>query len=700
MEYWFRTRNTASVITCLANKHRRLVLCLAITCLGITALGGCVSDDVALLDHLPPQENSIRAADQPDDADIKSAEQRSVPLPVLRVSDRVSDPSETWGDLGLAAKETRLNVDAMPLNEFIQVALGDVLGLSFIVDPAIQARQEPVTLRTTRAMPSVELLASVEQILAGFDVGLSTANGTLEVLPASRLSELPPTFIGTREKLALAQGRVMVVVPLKYSGPAEALKFLRHFMNSGGASSVDILPRLNALAIVGDASRIERFVSVVEILDRPAMEGRDIQMFRPVYWQAKELIDQLSEALRLQGIEVAETAEAPGVYLSEVKQLNSILVAAPDGSVLAWIQDWMETLDQPDAAGDSLRSFVYPVKHSAAEELGEVVSQVLGGHNRSASGRSASGSDSATSGTSDERAGITGATLTGAGGAGLRMVVDEAHNSLVFVGSAQSYQSAFHLLQQLDIPAKQVLLEVTVADLSLENDTQLGVEWQYRDLDSGGTVDSIGGTLRGLGVRAAGFNYTIYDGTNIRARINALATQGNAKILSSPRLLAVDNEEARIQVGTKIAVISSENTSASVDGIIRSFNYLDTGVILNFTPTVMSGDQVRLRVKQEVSAPGATTGDTPPINTRTVETTLIARSGSTIMIGGLISSTDTLTDNKVPFFGDIPVLGTLFKRRQVVDNSTEMVVLITPHIIESSAELESLTDAFRSKMNW
>ena len=695
MEYWFRTRNTASVITCLANKHRRLVLCLAITCLGITALGGCVSDDVAQVDHLPPQENSIRAADQPDDADIKSAEQRSVPLPVLRVSDRVSDPSETWGDLGLVAKETRLNVDAMPLNEFIQVALGDVLGLSFIVDPAIQTRQEPVTLRITTPMPSAELLAAVEQILAGFDVGLSTANGTLEVLPASRLSELPPTFIGTREKLALARGRVMVVVPLKYSEPAEALKFLRYFMNSGGASSVDILPRLNALTIVGDASRIERFVSVVEILDRPAMEGRDIQMFRPVYWQAKELIDQLSEALRLQGIEVAETAEAPGVYLSEVKQLNSILVAAPDGSVLAWIQDWMETLDQPDAAGDSLRSFVYPVKHSAAEELGEVVSQVLGGHNRSASG-----SDSATSDTSDERAGITGATLTGAGGSGLRMVIDEAHNSLVFVGSAQSYQSAFHLLQQLDIPAKQVLLEVTVADLSLENDTQLGVEWQYRNLDSGGRLDSAGGTVRGLGVRAAGFNYTIYDGTNIRARINALATQGNAKILSSPRLLAVDNEEARIQVGTKIAVISSENTSASVDGIIRSFNYLDTGVILNFTPTVMSGDQVRLRVKQEVSAPGATTGDTPPINTRTVETTLIAQSGSTIMIGGLISSTDTLTDNKVPFFGDIPVLGTLFKRRQVVDNSTEMVVLITPHIIESSAELEALTDAFRSKMNW
>ena len=182
--------------------------------------------------------------------------------------------------------------------------------------------------------------------------------------------------------------------------------------------------------------------------------------------------------------------------------------------------------------------------------------------------------------------------------------------------------------------------------------------------------------------------------------MDALATNGDARILSSPRLLAVDNEEAKIQVGTQIAVISSENTSDSVDGIIRSFTYVDTGVILSFTPTVMAGGQVRLQVNQEVSVPGPSLNNTPPINTRSVQTTLIAQSGRTVMIGGLISTTDSISDQKVPLFGNIPVLGALFRGRDVVENTTEMVILITPHIIESSLQLETLTEAFRKKGGW
>jgi general secretion pathway protein D len=199
----------------------------------------------------------------------------------------------------------------------------------------------------------------------------------------------------------------------------------------------------------------------------------------------------------------------------------------------------------------------------------------------------------------------------------------------------------------------------------------------------------------------AGFTYTAFDDAGaIRAQLNALATSGDARILSSPRLLAVDNEEARIQVGTQIAVISSENTSDSVDGIIRSFTYVDTGVILSFTPTVMAGGQVRLKVSQEVSVPGPSLNNTPPINTRSVQTTLIAQSGRTIMIGGLISTTDSVSNQKVPVLGDIPLLGALFRRREVVENTTEMVILITPHIIESSLQLEALTEAFRKKGSW
>jgi general secretion pathway protein D len=318
---------------------------------------------------------------------------------------------------------------------------------------------------------------------------------------------------------------------------------------------------------------------------------------------------------------------------------------------------------------------------------------VLGGFNAADSQGDTRGDDAADPGSQSAPSAL------GAAGPGLRMVLDEPHNALVFVGSAGSYKAIYQLLEQIDVPAKQVLLEVTVADVTLEKNTQLGVEWRFKG--SSGGMDAVGSTLGGVGLGGGGFTYTAFDDAGgIRAQINALATNGDARILSSPRLLAVDNEEAKIQVGTQIAVISSENTSDSVDGIIRSFTYVDTGVILSFTPTVMAGGQVRLQVNQEVSVPGPSLNNTPPINTRSVQTTLIAQSGRTVMIGGLISTTDSISDQKVPLFGDIPVLGALFRGRDVVENTTEMVILITPHIIESSLQLETLTEAFRKKGGW
>jgi general secretion pathway protein D len=323
-----------------------------------------------------------------------------------------------------------------------------------------------------------------------------------------------------------------------------------------------------------------------------------------------------------------------------------------------------------------------------------VVAEVLGGFG--------SGRDSENKRNPGDSSGVPGASsasITTADGSGLRMVIDEPHNSLVFVGSAQSFKAVYQMLQQIDVPAKQVLLEVTVADITLEANTQLGIEWQFTS--SNGDLDGVGGTLGGLGLGGGGFSYAAFDDVgNIRARINALATSGDAQILSSPKLLAVDNEEARIQVGTQIAVVTSENTDQTVNGIIRSFNYVDTGVILSFTPTVMAGGQVRLIVSQEVSQPGPSLNNTPAINTRSVQTTMIARSGSTVMIGGLISTTDTVSEERVPFLGSIPGIGALFRSRNVVDNSTEMIVLITPHIIESSSQLEALTEAFREKIDW
>lgn len=677
-----------NVSICLAKSKGLLIAGLALSMLG------CANTAFVVPEHLPAASTLSEGASVSESVGSSSA-QTTLPaskrLPALEVSKwEKGDVDSKWDALGLTDTEHDLNVESLPLNEFVQVALGDVLGLSFVVDPVVQSKRELVTLRISKPMKAIRFLDTVEQLLSAYGTGLSYNSGTLQVLPSSKLTSMTPTFVTLGSKAAIQQGKIITIIPLRYSTPDEVMRFARHFLQIGQTADIQSMKRLNSILAIGNAAKVEKFQRVVEMIDRPSMESRKIQLIRATYLQADEIIDLLSDALKIQGVAIATSAEAPGVYLTEVKQLNSFMVAAPDDAVLNWINEWVREMDTPAVAGDSLRSFVYLVKHSSAKELGEVVSAVLGGLSVKDSGTARS-----------QSAGKDTVSSLSGGGSNLRLVVDEAHNALVFVGSAQSYNAAYQLLEQIDVPSKQVLLEVTVADVTLENNTQLGIEWEFENSGSDGVLDGGGGTLGRLGIGTGGFTYTAFDASsNIRARLNTLATKGEAKILSSPRLLAVDNEEARIQVGTQIAVISSENTSETVDGIIRSFNYVDTGVILSFTPTVMAGGDVRLQVSQEVSSPGPSVNNTPPINTRSVETTLIAQSGSTIMIGGLISSTDTVNDEQVPILGDIPIFGALFKGREVIDNSTEMVVLITPHIIESSSQIESLTESFRSQIGW
>jgi general secretion pathway protein D len=356
-----------------------------------------------------------------------------------------------------------------------------------------------------------------------------------------------------------------------------------------------------------------------------------------------------------------------------------------------WITVWVDQLDTPEAAGDSMQSFIYQVKNSNAKELGAVIGQVIGQQS----------SDSAET----ENAAAVGQGQ--AGRPGLRMVVDETRNSLVFIGSAGEYAIAYQLLQELDLPAKQVLIEVTIADISLDKTSQLGVEWQFTDYNSNGEINNVISTLGGLGAGSAGLLFTAFDSRgDVKVRLNALAEDGDARILSNPKLLALDNEEARIQVGQQIAVISSEiadtnsPTPGAGDNVLRTFNYIDTGVILSFTPTVMADGIVRLKVYQEVSSAGPSLDNTPPINKRTIETTLVAHSGQTVMIGGLITHNTTSQENKVPVLGDLPILGGLFKSTQKTDTSSEMIVLITPHVIESAAQAAQLTQAFREQLDW
>lgn len=679
-------------ICLVKNNSKRLLTVLVVFLQACTT-----SSSFVVPDHLPdPARPRVTSAIAPEATQPDSSFVRSQRLPALGVSRWQSDDESRWDDLKIPEGKFDLNVESIPLGEFIHVALGDVLGLSFNMDSSIASRPETITLRISEPVNAKRLLGMVEQTIAAYDVGLVWNDGALHVLPASKLLKLSPVPIGQDGALTPQLGRVMTIIPMAYASPGEVLSFAKHFLKMGAGADVYTMTRLNALLVIGLPSSVERFKGVVSLVDRPAMTGRELHLIKAVYWRASEIVPLLKDALRLQGIAVAGAAGQPGVYVVPVPQLNAVMVSAPNDTTTRWVATWIEQLDTPEVAGESLRTYVYPVKHSTAKELGATVAKIIGGIATADSQVSQPGTPE----TSPKESSAPGNT----GNSALRVVVDEAHNSLVFIGRAQDYQMAYQLLQQLDSPAKQVLLEVTIADVSLEASTQLGVEWAYRSYDALGNIDKLASTLGGLGLGSGGLTLALLDATDVQAEIHALAANGDAKILSSPKLLAVDNEEARIQVGTQISVVTGEIADASSSGtdagVVRSFEYIDTGVILRFTPTVMDNGVVRLDVYQEVSAPGASNNNTPPIATRSVETTLVAESGQTVMLGGLITHNTSEQITKVPFLGDIPWLGKLFSNAQITDNSTEMIIMMTPHVIENRAQADELKESFRKQLDF
>nr|MDC2854611.1 hypothetical protein [Ningiella sp. W23] len=258
----------------------------------------------------------------------------------------------------------------------------------------------------------------------------------------------------------------------------------------------------------------------------------------------------------------------------------------------------------------------------------------------------------------------------------VKMVVDERANTLIFHTSGEEYQQLLPLIKRLDILPKQVMLEVVIAEVTLQGEFKRGVEFA---LNKGNYGLSTTGAFMGDGF--GGLSYLL-QGDNGRIAINLLQTNSLAKILSRPSLVVRDGVSASINVGTDIPIIG-ETTSDPINGDRQttSIDYRKTGVELSVTPTVNAQGVVLMEINQKVSnqATGSTSSSVnPSIFERTIKTEVVAQSGQTVILGGLISENNSNSDSKVPLFGDLPLIGALFRADTKNNDRTELVVLVTP----------------------
>jgi general secretion pathway protein D len=282
----------------------------------------------------------------------------------------------------------------------------------------------------------------------------------------------------------------------------------------------------------------------------------------------------------------------------------------------------------------------------------------------------------------------------------VRIVADDANNSLLIFANAAEYERLRDVLEEVDSVSNQVLLEAVIAEVSLDDDLKFGVRWLFGEDGNKGTFSDLANGA--VGSAFPGFSYFL-KANDISFSLNALASVTDVRVLSSPSLVVLDNKTAVLQVGDQVPIVtqSAKGTGAGDAPIVNNVELKDTGVILSVTPRVNDSGRVILDIEQEVSTVVKTTTsgiDSPTIRQRKIKTSVVITDGEALALGGLIQERETDGKTKVPVLGDIPLLGNAFRQKTNAISRTELIIFIRPRVIRDMDEARRITREFREQL--
>jgi general secretion pathway protein D len=634
-----------------------------------------------------------------------------------------------------APGDVTLNFDGTDIREVVKVILGDLLQVNYVLHPAVQG---VASLETGRPLRRDHLIPTLETLLRMNSAAIVYRNGTYEVVPLANAvqGKLVPQ-LGESSR-ALPEGYSVQVIPLQYIGAEEMNNILQPLAPEGSIIRVDTLR--NLIVVAGTSPEMGNLLDTIRVFDVDWMTGLSVGFFVLEYAKANEVATQLEGLL-------ADDAGNPfkGLFrFIPVESANSLLVITPQEKYIQQARNWIERLDLAEASGSaSERLYVYRVKHGSAENLADVLSELFGGgagRERGGSlggvapglGTSSIGSRAFQAIDNDAPEGGRPGRESPSGGGGFRpgrsgggsqsgartvelssevsIVADAVNNSLLVRASPKDYKKILDALKQLDIVPLQVLVEATILEIRLTGNLEYGVQWNFFALGSDrytnqfsldGTLDSA--TEAGIGLAFPGFNWAVIAKPDqIRATLSALAGENLVNVLSSPSVMVMDNQTAKIQVGQQVPVATTQQQGLAVtDRIINQIEYRDTGVMLSVKPRVTPGGLVQMEIEQEVSTVASTDSsnlNSPTFQTRNITSSVAVRSNQAVVLGGLIQDLNSRGKSGVPGLYSLPYLGPLFGERTKEADRTELVVVLTPKVIASDQDIESVTEDFRSKL--
>lgn len=603
-----------------------------------------------------------------------------------------------------ASDQVSFASDNMPVTQFVHAVFGEILKLNYVLAEELSNSEQPVTLNLQKPVSSRELYTLAAQILDGMGIVIQSKDGVFFIAPKNGEGKESKTIGIGRKAIDVPQvvGPIMQIVPIKYGINISLERTLADLV------SARVMPDFekNVLFITGERAEILRALDLIELLDMPPSRSQHVGILRLTYINPEQFIKKISDLMRAEGIPVDSAQSAKSnLILVPLEQIGAVAMFGSDQLYIDRVNYWAQQLDQP-SEGAEKRYYIFHPRYARAADLGASIASLISGNsaqpnrqgNQSRDTASAFGSDAQQGARQTQRGNnaavaaqpATSSVKTDA----ITMTVDERSNTIIFYTSGIEYQTLLPMIKRLDVMPKQIFLEATIAEVTLTDALSMGLEFAIKNGKFGAS------TTKAFGVpEFGGISLSYVNGLD---SLLVQLKESNAKVnvLSSPSLVVRDGVQANMSVGTDIPTIGSTTINPGTETRSTTVEYRKTGVELSVTPTINAQGLVVLQIDQSISntLEGSTASGSPSIFERSVNTEVLAQSGQTVMLAGLMSENTSKTTTKVPLLGDLPLLGRLFQGEKNSSTKTELIILITPRVIDQPEQWQNIRQKLDSGM--
>ena len=555
-------------------------------------------------------------------------------------------------------RQVRYAVRDASAADVLRVLVGELLDRPYLIGSGVQGQ---ITFDLDTTMTTAELESFVGALASAFGWTVQDRDGVLVFSGAGDLAAAPEAPVVQGATAFADDSPAVRVFRFEHISPNDARSVAAELTNKATAKAV---PVGRYLIVAERTEQLSRLEDLFVALDRPSFEGVEIWTYRLAHVRPVEMVESLRAIGTSAGLEAQSVAFIP------LGATDKMMVVSRDPTLQPLVRRWVNQLDEP-ASAQSVQRYLYRIQHYDPAELQTVLQQLL-------TGRAIIGSGNATPGM-------------------MRLVFAPLAKQIIVDATPAQYAELVEALSVLDLPPQQVQLQAVIAEVTLTDALEYGVEY-FLSLQTGeGDIELIGDALSLTASTGSAF-FIASDGF---ALIEALDRESDVTVLSTPTITMRDGVEATIQVGGETPVVQSVIDSGGQTGgtsdLRNEIVYRDTGITLTVQPEINESGYVTLRILQEVSdavANSVSGIDSPEFTTRLIETEVVAPHGATLLLGGIVDANQTSRIDRIPILGELPLLGPLFSMSRDSVERTELIITVTPTIIDDPTFGPSLTSDF------